>query len=415
MRLTIFQLENWREIGATLARNKTRTFLTAFGIFWGTAMLAMLLGGAEGFKGIMSRNFAGLATNMGGMGSNPRSISYMGFNKGSYWTLTTEDVDDIRRIAPAIEYSSALNGRSVTGVYSVRSKAAQAQGIEPEYGKIMLPRIYEGRFINARDYSETRKVVVLGRNIASELFGNESPIGKRLSLNGVYFTCIGVAGQVGEASIMGRIDDNYIIPGSTLRQAFNQGNSVGFFIYTAPAGHKPDENEAAIRRFLSGRHAIHPADSQAFWFMDLSEMFDQINSIFMGIAILAGFVGAGSLLAGVIGVGNIMWIVVKERTHEFGIRRAIGATPADITVQVLSESVLLTLVAGTAGVCFATIVLGIVDYFTTDPMLGKAGFEISFGLAVAIVATFFVLGSAAGTLPAIKAMRIKPIEALRDK
>ncbi len=415
MRLTIFQLENWREIGATLARNKTRTFLTAFGIFWGTAMLAMLLGGAEGFKGIMSRNFAGLATNMGGMGSNPRSISYMGFNKGSYWTLTTEDVDDIRRIAPAIEYSSALNGRSVTGVYSVRSKAAQAQGIEPEYGKIMLPRIYEGRFINARDYSETRKVVVLGRNIASELFGNESPVGKRLSLNGVYFTCIGVAGQVGEASIMGRIDDNYIIPGSTLRQAFNQGNSVGFFIYTAPAGHKPDENEAAIRRFLSGRHAIHPADSQAFWFMDLSEMFDQINSIFMGIAILAGFVGAGSLLAGVIGVGNIMWIVVKERTHEFGIRRAIGATPADITVQVLSESVLLTLVAGTAGVCFATIVLGIVDYFTTDPMLGKAGFEISFGLALAIVATFFVLGSAAGTLPAIKAMRIKPIEALRDK
>lgn len=415
MRLTIFQLENWREIGATLARNKTRTFLTAFGIFWGTAMLAMLLGGAEGFKGIMSRNFAGLATNMGGMGSNPRSISYMGFNKGSYWTLTTEDVDDIRRIAPAIEYSSALNGRSVTGVYSVRSKAAQAQGIEPEYGKIMLPRIYEGRFINARDYSETRKVVVLGRNIASELFGNESPVGKRLSLNGVYFTCIGVAGQVGEASIMGRIDDNYIIPGSTLRQAFNQGNSVGFFIYTAPAGHKPDENEAAIRRFLSGRHAIHPADSQAFWFMDLSEMFDQINSIFMGIAILAGFVGAGSLLAGVIGVGNIMWIVVKERTHEFGIRRAIGATPADITVQVLSESVLLTLVAGTAGVCFATIVLGIVDYFTTDPMLGKAGFEISFDLALAIVATFFVLGSAAGTLPAIKAMRIKPIEALRDK
>ena len=184
MRLTIFQLENWREIGATLARNKTRTFLTAFGIFWGTAMLAMLLGGAEGFKGIMSRNFAGLATNMGGMGSNPRSISYMGFNKGSYWTLTTEDVDDIRRIAPAIEYSSAINGRSVTGVYSVRSKAAQAMGIEPEYGKIMLPVIYEGRFINARDYSETRKVVVLGRNIASELFGNESPIGKRLSLNG---------------------------------------------------------------------------------------------------------------------------------------------------------------------------------------------------------------------------------------
>ena len=112
MRLTIFQPENWREIAATLSRNKTRTFLTAFGIFWGTAMLALLVGGADGLKGIMSRNFAGFATNMGGMGSSTRSISYMGFNKGSYWWLTTEDIDDIRRIAPAIEYSTAMNEAS---------------------------------------------------------------------------------------------------------------------------------------------------------------------------------------------------------------------------------------------------------------------------------------------------------------
>lgn len=415
MRLTIFDIENWKEIGATLARNKTRTFLTGFGIFWGTAMLAMLTGGAAGLKGLMNRNFAGFATNMGAVSSDTRSIPYLGFNKGSFWQLTTEDIDDIRRIAPAIEYSSAMNGTSATGVYSTRSKSAQAMGIEPDYGKIMLPRMYEGRFINERDYSEVRKVVVLGRNIATEFFGNESPIGKRLSLNGVYFTVIGVAGQLGEASIMGRIDDSYIIPGSTLRQAFNQGNKVGFFMYTAPAGHKPSENEQAIRRFLSGRHAIHPDDDRAFWFMDMAENFEMIDGLFLGIAILAGFVGAGSLLAGVIGVGNIMWIVVKERTHEFGVRRAIGAKPADITVQVLSESVLLTLVAGTAGVCFATIVLGLVDYFSADPVLGTAGFEIPFGKAIGIVLVFFILGSAAGTLPAIKAMRIKPIEALRDK
>ena len=415
MRLTIFQLENWLEIGATLSRNKTRTFLTAFGIFWGTAMLAMLTGGAAGFKGVMSRNFAGFATNMGAIGSGTRSMAYMGFNKGSYWQLTTEDVEDIRRIAPAIEHSAAMNGISATGVYSTRSKAAQVMGIEPDYVNIMLPRMYEGRFINARDYDEVRKVVILGRNIATELFGNESPLGKRMSLNGVYFTVIGVAGQLGEASMMGRIDDSYIIPGSTLRQAFNQGNAVGFFMYTAPAGHSPSENEQSIRRFLSGRHAIHPDDERAFWFMDVSENFEMVNGLFLGIAILAGFVGAGSLLAGVIGVGNIMWIIVKERTHEFGVRRAIGAKPLDITAQVLSESVLLTLVAGMAGVCFAVIILGIADHATADPVLGKAGFEISFGAAVGIVATFFVLGSAAGTLPAIKAMRIKPIEALRDK
>ena len=149
--------------------------------------------------------------------------------------------------------------------------------------------------------------------------------------------------------------------------------------------------------------------------MDISEMFEMISKVFLSISLLAFFVGFGTLMAGVIGVGNIMWIIVKERTHEFGIRRAIGAKPADITGQVLSESVLLTLVSGTAGVCFATLVLYVADKVTYQPLLGYAGFQISFGMAVGIVFTFFILGSLAGTLPAIKAMRIKPIEALRDK
>lgn len=414
-RPAIFQLENWREIGATLSRNRTRTFLTAFGIFWGTAMLALLMGGAAGFKGMMSRNFAGMATNMGAMGANSRSISYKGFNKGSYWSLTTDDVEGIRRIAPALEYSSGMSGTSVTGYYSTRSKSAQVIGVEPEYANIMQPVIYDGRFINERDYREGRKVVVLGRNIAAALFGNESPVGKRVSLSGVYCTVIGVAGQLSNASVMGRIDDSYIMAASAVRRAFNQGDNVSFFVYTAPPGHTPQENEPAIRRFLSSRHSIHPDDDHAFWFMDISEMFEQINGMFMGIAILALFVGAGSLMAGVIGVGNIMWIIVKERTHEFGVRRAIGAKPRDITAQVLSESVVLTLVAGVAGVSFAVAVLGFVDAMLNDPLLGKPGFEISLAAALGIVATFFVLGCAAGTLPAIKAMRIKPIEALREK
>lgn len=150
-------------------------------------------------------------------------------------------------------------------------------------------------------------------------------------------------------------------------------------------------------------------------FMDISEQFEMIDNMFLGLSILAFFVGFGSLMAGIIGVGNIMWIVVRERTHEFGVRRAIGAKPLDITVQVLCESVLLTLVAGTAGVCFAAMILGVADMFTASPLLGKAGFELGFSNAIAILATFFVLGSAAGTLPAIKAMKIKPIEALREK
>ncbi|MDE6040167.1 MAG: FtsX-like permease family protein, partial [Muribaculaceae bacterium] len=166
---------------------------------------------------------------------------------------------------------------------------------------------------------------------------------------------------------------------------------------------------------LSNRHYVHPEDKDAFWEFNVTEMFDMINSLFTGIKLLAVFVGLGSLLAGIIGVGNIMWIIVRERTQEFGIRRAIGARPSDITIQVLSESIVLTLVAGIAGVCFAVLILGVMDKVTFSDVLGRAGFQISFSIACAVVIIFFILGTLAGTVPALKAMRIKPIEAMRDK
>lgn len=415
MKTSLFDIENWREIGATLARNKTRTFLTAFGIFWGTAMLAMLFGGAQGFEGIMKRNFAGLSTNLGGVFPNRRTMPYKGFNKGSGWNMTSRDVELIRQLAPAIEYSSEINNKSVSASYGSNSKSSSIAGVDGDYGKINLPVISDGRFLNETDVSQQRKVAVIGKNMATSLFGNESPVGKYVNLDGIYFLVVGVASQLSDAQVGVRIDDSFLLPSSTMRQAYNWGNNVGYFIYTAPAGHSPSENEATIRRILSSQHSISPDDTNAIEFMDISEMFEMINNLFMGISLLALFVGFGSLFAGVIGVGNIMWIVVKERTQEFGIRRAIGAKPLDITIQVLSESILLTIVAGTLGVCFGALVLGIADKVTFDPVLGHAGFELPFKTALIIVATFFILGSAAGTIPAFRAMKIKPIEAINDK
>lgn len=416
MKTSIFDIENWREIGATLSRNKTRTFLTAFGIFWGTAMLAMLWGGASGFEGIMRRNFEGFATNMGAVFASERSMSYRGFNKGSSWTLTTEDVENIRRIAPYIEYSSQVNWAQATASFGDKSKDnTRAIGVESNYDKLIIPVIYEGRFINEADEAADAKVTLIGKNLATTLFGNDSPVGKYVSFGGIYFKVVGVVGQTSDASIMGRLDDSLLMPAGTLRRAFNRGNQLGGFVFTSARGHKPSENDPYILRAIRINHPIHPDDTAAVSTMDVSDMFDMVDKIFMGISLLALFVGMGSLMAGVIGVGNIMWIVVKERTHEFGIRRAIGATPADITLQVLSESVLLTLISGIAGVCFAALVLGIADKATMHPSLGAAGFQLPFASAVAVVVLFFVLGSAAGTLPAVKAMHIKPIEALRDK
>lgn len=415
MKTSILDIENWREIVATLSRNKTRTFLTAFGIFWGTAMLAMLWGGVHGFEGIMRRNFAGFATNTGAVFSGVRGMNYKGFNKGSWWTLTEQDVADIRRLAPYMQYSSEVNRKYVSAVYNDKSKKANALGVDADFSRIQVPVIYEGRFINDTDVRSSAKVTVIGKNLSNELFGGESPIGRYVSLNGIYFKVVGVAGQKGEASIMSRVDDSFVLPSATMRVAFNRGTMVEGLIYTAPDGHKPSDNEKAIRRIISAAHYIHPDDERAVNFMDVSEMFEMIDTMFLGLSILALFIGASSLMAGVIGVGNIMWIIVKERTHEFGIRRAIGAKPADITVQVLSESVLLTIVAGIAGVCFASLVLGLVDKGTMSPTLGAAGFQLPFSTAATIVAVFFVLGSLAGTLPAVKAMRIRPIEAIRDK
>ena len=415
MKTSFLDPENWREIGATLARNKTRTFLTAFGIFWGTFMLALLYGGASGFEGIMRRNFAGFATNMAGFGSSNRTISYKGFNKGSSWDITLDDIELITKVSDKIEYISPILSNYGSAVYGSHSKSGQIMGVNDNYNKVQELVIQSGRFINGSDMANRRKVVVVGRNLANELFAGEDPIGKEVSINGIFYRVIGVAGQKSDASIGGRVDDAFIMPLTTLQVSMNKGNVVHFVVFTAKHGCSPDEIMPSIRRILSNRHYIHPEDENAFWVFDVTDMFNMIDNLFTGISLLALFVGFGSLLAGIIGVGNIMWIIVRERTQEFGIRRAIGAKPADITVQVLSESVVLTLVAGVAGVCFATLILAIMDKVTAHPVLGIAGFQNSFYTACAVVVIFLILGTLAGTIPAIKAMRIKPIEAMRDK
>lgn len=415
MKNPIFDIENWREIGATLARNKTRTFLTAFGIFWGTAMLAMLWGGAHGMEGMMRRNFSGFSTNQGALFPGTTSEAYKGFNKGMRWTMTQNDVDLIRRITPDIEYSTTICQTYGKIDYGTKSAQAQITGYEPDFSKILIPVVYSGRLFNSSDEAGARKVALIGKNLAYKLFGSEDPIGKFVSARGVYFLIVGVIGQTSQASIGGRYEDCLLIPSTTFRRAYNWGNQVNFFMYTASPGVSPSDLKPYIRRAICKNHPISPTDEKAMWFMDISEEFKMIDNVFLGISLLALFVGAGSLMAGIIGVGNIMWIIVKERTQEIGIRRAIGAKPRDIIVQILSEGVVLTSIAGLAGVCFATIVLAVADHMTADEVLGHAGFVLTFGQAVGIVLTFLVLGTAAGTLPAIKAMRIKPVEAMRDK
>lgn len=410
----IFDIENWKEIFATLSRNKTRTFLTAFGIFWGTAMLAMLLGGADGLKALMSKQFDGFATNTAFVWGNQTSMPYKGFKKGMYWSLDTEDLERVSKIKGVRDATGSMSHWGMTITYGRQRSSSGLMGVMPAYTEFMHPIIVEGRFINESDESAARKVCVLGKRVASTLFGAESPLGKNIAVGGIYYKVVGVCEARSEITVNGNLSESVIIPLATMRKAFNYGDAIGLMMLIAEDGYDFKDLEEPIKRAIRQNHPIHPDDAKAIEFMNISEMFEMINNLFLGLSILAGFVGFGTLLAGIIGVGNIMWVIVKERTTEIGIRRALGAKPRDIIVQILSEGVVLTFIAGVAGICFAAGVLGGVNYLMT--LQGNpAGFQLGFGTAVAITVVFAVLGTAAGIIPAVKAMRIKPIEAINDK
>lgn len=413
MKTTIFDIENWREIGSTLAKNKTRTFLTAFGIFWGTAMLAMLIGGAQGMEDMIRRNFDGFATNTAILDAGRRTISYKGFNKGSSWSITQSDVDNINVSVPGIKTAVSLNYRETTAAYGTNSTSTRVKGESAEVQYIFTPIIYEGRYINDTDTREERKVCVLGKRVAGDLFGGESPIGKYVSVGNIFYKVIGVAGQSSDISIGGKTDECIIIPSTTMRRAFNLGDKVNGAMLLFEDNVQPSKQLGAIEKILFRSHPIHPDDHNALFFFDVSEQFAMVDNLFYGISLLALFVGCSSLLAGIIGVGNIMWIIVKERTREIGVRRAIGAKPSDIITQILSEGVVLTLVAGFAGICFAVGVLAMAQTLTANEV-SVPHFQLSFAQAIAIVFTFVVLGTIAGLIPATKSMKIKPVEAMRD-
>lgn len=414
MRNPVFDIENWREIGTTLAQNKTRTFMTAFGIFWGTAILALLIGGSEGLKHFMSRTFEGFATNAAVIFPERTTKSYAGFNKGMELELNLQDAVNVRRALPDIAHSSAVIFQWANAMYGQKKSNAQLTGVEKDYDKIFEPIVYEGRFINEADDANFRKVCVIGKKVADELFGTGSATGKEIQLNNIYYKVIGVIGQTSEINIGAKMDQSIFIPYNTMRRSYNLGNRIHIFMMTFRDGVKPADYERLLRHVIASNHPIAPDDDGAFNYFNISEKFEMVDNIFAGITLLALFVGIGTLLSGIIGVGNIMWIIVRERTHEIGIRRAIGAKPRDIITQILSESMVLTFVAGIAGIVFATLILGGAEMLLNGPG-GSLRFQLTFSDATGILLTFLILGTAAGIIPAVKAMRIKPIEALNDK
>lgn len=414
--MKLFDLDQWDEILQTITRNKSRSLLTAFGIFWGIFMLVFLMGGSEGLRRMMSSTFAGFAQNSCFLMTNTTSEAYDGLQSGRAWSLELADVERLRHGVGAIETVTPLSANwgveFKQGNYSMNGTL---KGVRADYAAIEDPHLTYGRFLTDADERSLRKVCVLGKRVCEELFPDtENPCGRFVSLDGVYYQVVGVSKMSSNIGVMGSAETAVLVPFATMQRLYNRGTEVMAIGYTARRGQTVTALQPRVEHIIKRAHRIAPTDTQALFSFNMEAMFRMVDNLFRGIEILVWLIGVGTLLSGAVGVSNIMMVTVKERTSEIGIRRAIGARPSAILRQIMAESVVLTIIAGLAGIAFAVALLQGLE--TVTAASGHAtSFQISFGTAVGAAAALTVLGGLAGLAPSFRALAIKPIDAIRDE
>lgn len=415
----MFDLDRWNEIWETISRNKKRSIMTALGVFWGIFMLVILLGGGLGLGNMAMNSLGGMSTNTAFIFADRTSVPYKGMPKGRWWNFDNKDLEDIRRQLPQIEYIAGVNwGRTVNMSRYDRKGEYFMMGYTPDYNRIIPQNLRLGRFINEIDMQEKRKVCVLGVQIWRELFpGEENPIGQTVLMNGLYLTVVGVL-EKGSANINFGSDPEttVAVPTTLVQQLYNRGNRIDMIAFSAYKDYDIRQVDKDARRIVASNHLISPDDSKAIGGFNLGEQFDQVNGLFSGISLLTWIVGLGTLLAGIVGVSNIMLVIVRERTQEIGVRRALGAKPWSIISQILSESFILTFIAGILGLALAVLVLSGADkLFSMLPEAPDISFQISFGLAMSALGIIMGGSILAGLIPANRALQIKAVDAIREE
>lgn len=413
----MIDLDSFHELLQTLLRNKTRSFLTGFGVFWGVFMLVALIGGGAGMKELLNNNFEGFATNSAMIWEQATTKPYHGFRKGRYWSLTTGDLQRLRLQVPQLDVISPINSKwGVQAVFGDQKYNSNVKGLLPEYAQVEAPKMYYGRFINEMDIAQQRKVCVIGKKVYKTLFPKGGdPCGELIRLDSVYYTVIGVDYSSGNMNINGSAEESVSIPLSLMQRAFNMGDNIEMIAITARRGTAISDITPRIREVIARAHDIDPTDEKAVMVFNTEVLFGLLDNLYSGVDLLIWLVGIGTLLAGAIGVSNIMMVTVKERTTEIGIRRAIGATPRVILSQIISESILLTTVAGMSGILFAVLVLQMMELGFTEDGIVQSHFQVSFWTAVGAAALLAALGVLAGLAPAGRAMAIKPVDAMREE
>lgn len=406
-------IDTFREIGDSLFRNKRRTLLTGFGIFWGLFMLLFLVGGGNGLKQMLSMNFEGFATNTIVIISSNTSKPWKGMKEGRYWQLDRKDVERLRTLMPELDVvAPQVSNWGQTATYKGNSSSVSIKGISGDYHKVEAPLLKYGRTISDADVEQERKVCVIGKRVYNDLFPEGGdPCGRYIQVGSVFLRIIGVDYSSGNISINGSASESVMMPFSVAAQLYKRGNNVDIICMTGRKGVKMSTLEGRIRSILSREHLFDPTDDQAVMVLNTEQIFSIVDNLFRGVNFLIWLVGIGTLLAGAVGVSNIMMVTVRERTVEIGIRRAIGATPRDILTQIILEGIVLTTVAGMSGIVFSVLLLNLFEVITKH----QAVFQIQFGTAVAALFLLMLLGLLAGIAPAYRAMHIKPVDAMRDE
>ncbi|MEN8787953.1 MAG: ABC transporter permease, partial [Flavobacteriaceae bacterium] len=388
---------------------------------WGIFIYITLAGSAKGMDNGFEKAFETVARNSMFAWSQATSKPYAGYKTGRNLQLKVRDGEILANKIPEIKYIAPINARGVfgdsaaTAVRGGKSGSYATYGYIPVYAKIATKKIYDnGRFFNKEDMDQSRKVCVIGERTQQELFEkDEDPIGGYIRIDDIYFQVVGVHKFTQTTPFEN--DGDIFIPFSTFRKIFNKGDNVDFFAIAAYDDADVVQVEKDVKAVLRRNHKVHPEDERAFGAFNLGEIFNKIMGFSKGITFLSLIVGLATILAGVIGIGNILLISVKERTKELGIRRALGATPREVRMQIILESVFLTMIAGIVGIILGAVVLSALNSATEGIDFPYTNPTLPIPLVVGALLIMVILGTLIGLIPAQRAVSIKPIDALREE
>ncbi len=406
----MFDLDKWQEIFNSINRHRTRTILTAIGVFWGIFMLVLLMGAGQGLQNGVEHQFRDDALNSVWVRRGTTSLPYKGLATGRFLRFTNEDYTALKTNHKEIDHITGrfyLSGDQLIK-YKNKSFSYNVRSVHPGHQVLENTIVTHGRYLNDTDIEEKRKVAVIGKIVKENLFEEEDAIGKEVTLGGIVYVVVGVFEDTGGEWEM----RNVYIPISTAQQLYAGTDEIHQLMFTlgdlSVEETKVIENE--IRADFAARHNFDVEDRRAIRIFSLAEEYQEFKSLFFMINSFIWFVGIGCIIAGVIGVSNIMLIVVKDRTKEIGIRKALGATPQSIIGMILMESIFITAFAGYLGLAFSSFTIYAMSFVEVEFFRNP---QVNLGVAITATIILIIAGTLAGLIPALQAARINPVEAMK--